>query len=107
MLLLLFSRLLSPQFLVWPVPFVAVAWAYGDRLSGRVFALASGITLAYVFRYDQFIGGSTGLAFLVCLRNALLLFVGVRLLVNGLRPAPALEGEAAHAAQHEPELIAG
>lgn len=90
--LLLSSRLLSPQFLVWALPFVAVAWARGDRVCGWAFAVATAITIAYLWLYPALLNGHPLLTSSVVFRNILLVVMAVRLFDGGLRPRPAADG---------------
>lgn len=77
---MLFSRILSPQYLVWLLPFAALAWLDGERVGTIAFAVASLLTTVVIDRYDSFAAGNRFLAALVVARNVLLLVVGVRLL---------------------------
>lgn len=86
--LLLSSRLLSPQFMVWPLPFVALAWAQGERAAGYLFAVASWITLLYLFFYRQLVRGSDLWAAVLVARNVLLLALAVRMIQTAFRPQP-------------------
>lgn len=88
--LLLSSRLFSPQFMVWPLPFAALAWAEGERLSGWLFGAASAVTLLYLFFYRQLVHGSDIWAFSVVLRNAILVVLAGRMIQVGLRPGRSL-----------------
>ena len=84
--LLISSRLLSPQFMVWPLPFAALAWANGERITGWLFGVASGITLLYLFFYRQLVQGSDFWALSVVVRNGLLVALAVRMIQVALRP---------------------
>jgi hypothetical protein len=84
--LLVSSRLLSPQFMVWPLPFAALAWANGERITGWLFGVASGITLLYLFFYRQLVQGSDFWALSVVVRNGLLIALAARMIQVGLRP---------------------
>jgi hypothetical protein len=88
--LLVSSRLLSPQFMVWPLPFAALAWAQGERITGWLFGIAAGITLLYLFFYAQLVHGSDLWATAVVVRNVLLVALGVRMIQVGLRPRRSL-----------------
>jgi hypothetical protein len=83
---MLFSRILSPQYLVWLLPFAALAWLDGERIGTIAFAVASALTVVVIDRYDAFAAGNRFLAAVVVLRNALLVVVGVRLLVMAFAP---------------------
>jgi len=85
--LLLSSRLLSPQFMVWPLPFAALAWASGERVTGWLFGVASGITLLYLFFYADLVRGSDFWAATLVVRNLLLIALAVRMIQVGLRSA--------------------
>lgn len=83
--LMLSSRLLSPQFLAWGLPFVAVAWARDERLAGVAFGAAVVISVVNLFAYDSLLHGSIVFTTLGVIRNSLIGVAGVRLLVVGLR----------------------
>jgi hypothetical protein len=92
--LMLSSRLLSPQFLAWGFPFVAVAWVRGERIAGVAFGAAAFITAVNIFGYEQLLNGSTFFDVLGVLRNALLGVAAARLLVFALtRPRAEPAGE--------------
>ena len=69
------SPLLSPQYLVWLVPFGAVAWVYGERVLGALVGLSVVATMLLTQVYgplnDDLPVGHGALAF----RNALLLAI--------------------------------
>jgi uncharacterized protein (TIGR03382 family) len=86
--LLLASRLLSPQFLSWLLPFAALAWAARERLVGGLYAASVGITMLYLCYYEDLVNGSTFWAAAVVVRNVLLLVMTVRMFQRGLAPEP-------------------
>jgi hypothetical protein len=90
--LMVLSRILSPQYLVWLLPFVALAWVDGERVATGAFAIASLTTLIVVEKYDAFIGGNRAMALAVVIRNALLVVVCVRFLQVALSPTRARAG---------------
>ena len=70
---MLFSRLLSAQYLVWPAPFVAVLWLRGRRVIGWLAVAAAWLTVAYLLRFDHgLIQGSKLVAALIVARNVAL-----------------------------------
>jgi len=89
--LLIFAPILSPQYVVWMLPFAALVVARGDRL---VAGLTAGITIittvSYVFVVDAANGDVWAIA-PVLVRNILLvalLVVAVQLLVGARATAP-------------------
>lgn len=72
LVLLLASRILSPQYLVWVAPFVVIVAARGDRRSGILYAVSAWLTLAVLAGYDAFLGGSVVLALMAIARNVAL-----------------------------------
>jgi hypothetical protein len=82
-----FGKVLSPQFVIWLVPFAALAWAW------REWAAAGAVTAAIVLtqfefpsRYWQLVAGDTGPVVLVGIRNLLLLVALTSLLVRVAAP---------------------
>jgi hypothetical protein len=68
------GKVLSPQFLVWLVPFGALAWTWGERRLALL--LAAGVLLTQVefpARYEELVDERTSLVLLVAARNATLL----------------------------------
>jgi len=72
LVVLLASHLLSPQYLVWPLPFMAAAWGAGERRATKAFAAAAFLTWAELMVYHDLIHGARWLAAVVVLRNGLL-----------------------------------
>jgi hypothetical protein len=85
--LMLLSRLLSPQYLVWAVPFLALARADGERRATGLFVLAACVTPGYLWGYKYFLQGNPALQGLVVGRNLLLAVTAVLLLRWALSPA--------------------
>ena len=56
--LLMWSPLLSPQFLVWIAPAAAIAWIEGDYLAATCAAVAIALTGAYWPHYMEILNGS-------------------------------------------------
>ncbi len=91
---LVLSPLLSPQFLVWLLPFAAIAAAHGERLVSRLVFVASGLSVALLALLPELIHGGTFALVVLALRNAvlvaLLAALAVRLIrSSGWRRAPA------------------
>jgi hypothetical protein len=84
---MLFSRILSAQYLVWLVPFVAVLWVRGRRAVGWLAMAAGWLTFAYIAWFENhLIKGSKLVAALVVARNATLVVLLV-VLVGAVRTA--------------------
>jgi hypothetical protein len=78
--LMLGSTLLSPQYVVWLLPGVAIAWSEGDRLPTAPAALAVLLTWVGSFTYGALLGADTLFLAIVVVRNlALLVAVGLAL----------------------------
>lgn len=71
--LMLTSRLLSPQYLVWMAPFVGILAVYYRRVVVW-FALAALLTIAELQFYGRFLEGSKLVAAVVVVRNLILVF---------------------------------
>jgi hypothetical protein len=68
------GKVLSPQFLVWLVPFGALAWTWGERTLALLLAAAVLLTqLEFPARYEELVDERTSLVLLVAARNAALL----------------------------------
>jgi len=77
------GKVLSPQFLVWLVPFAAVAWAWGERAAAGLCAAAMALTLVeFPVRYWDLVDGERGVVAIVAARNALVLAALVTLLAR-------------------------
>lgn len=81
---LLSQRLLSPQFLVWLVPFVAW-YRFADRTMAWVFGVGAWMTALVVQCYGSFLNRNTVLVSMVVVRNAMLLWIIGRLLQLAFR----------------------
>ena len=89
-----FGKVLSPQYLVWTVPWMALALAWRQHALAGTLAAATLLTFfEFPFRYGELIAGDTLTVAAVALRDALL--VGAvalalsSLAVRRRRPAPA------------------
>jgi hypothetical protein len=91
--LLLAARLLSPQFLVWALPFVVVVAARGGKRQGQLFAAAIGLTLVTNWSYTDLVFGAGWHALPVVARNAVLVVLAASLVRRALRMP-------AHSASH-------
>lgn len=86
-LLLLSSRILSPQYLVWMAPFAVLIAARGDRLCGAAFAVSSWLTLVVMLNYDALLLGGTKVGLVLVARNLALVLLGVSMLRGASRGA--------------------
>lgn len=69
-----FGQVLSPQYMVWLVPFAAACWAWGDRDLALLAGGASLLTLTWFpSRYFDVVDQDTGAVLLVAARNLTLL----------------------------------
>lgn len=75
-MLLVTSRILSPQYLVWVAPFAVLLAAQGDRRVGVLYAVSASLTLAVLLGYDSFLAGNAALAALAVARNLVLVALG-------------------------------
>ncbi|MGI8592943.1 MAG: glycosyltransferase 87 family protein [Solirubrobacteraceae bacterium] len=67
------GKVLSPQFVIWLVPFAALAWAWGERTVAALCAGAMALTLfEFPVRYWDLVDGDPGIVAIVGARNALL-----------------------------------
>jgi hypothetical protein len=91
---LVFSPLLSPQFLLWLLPFAAIAAAHGERLvTGLVFVVFA-MSTALLALLPELIHGGTFALFVLISRNAILIALlaalAIRLMQStGWRRAPS------------------
>jgi Glycosyltransferase family 87 len=68
------GKVLSPQYLIWLVPFAAAAWAWGDRAIALLCAAAAVLTqLEFPARYFDLVDQDPAVVALVGVRNAVLL----------------------------------
>jgi len=86
--LLVTSRIVSPQYLVWPLPFVTLAAVDGDRRLLGVYATSSLLTVAEIWHYDL---ASPVVAWVIVVRNVLLVWCTVHELRVALRPKHAFD----------------
>jgi hypothetical protein len=82
------GKVLSPQFVLWLVPFAALAWVWGERLVALLTAAAIGLTqVEFPSRYLDLVNRDGATILLVAARNALLLAALTTLLVRGAAAA--------------------
>jgi dolichol-phosphate mannosyltransferase len=86
--LLVFSALLSPQFMIWILPGAAIAWAEGDRLVAALVWLCAPLTGLEMHQFNWLLESRPHWILLVAVRN-LLLVAAVVLAVRSLRRQPA------------------
>jgi len=87
------GKVLSPQFVIWLVPFAALAWAWGRRVPAALCALAILLTqVEFPSRYFDLVDRHAGVIVLVAVRNGLLLAALVALLVPRRGDARTLGG---------------
>jgi hypothetical protein len=68
------GKVLSPQYLIWLLPFAAAAWAWGDRAIALLCAAAAVLTqLEFPARYFDLVDQDPAVVTLVGVRNAVLL----------------------------------
>ena len=68
------GKVLSPQFMVWLLPFAAVLWAWGERAPALLCALAAALTLVeFPGRYFDLVAEDPAAIAVVGARNAVLL----------------------------------
>jgi len=83
-----FGKVLSPQFVLWLVPFAAIAWAWREWPAAVATTVAVVATqLEFPSRYWDLVAGDTGPVVLVGFRNALLLVALTSLLARVAAPA--------------------
>lgn len=82
--LMLLSRILSPQYLVWALPFAALCWVQGERLGAGLFAAAAWLTTLINWQYQDLVSGNAAMKAVLLLRNVLLVGAGLELLRVGL-----------------------
>jgi Glycosyltransferase family 87 len=91
---LVLSPLLSPQFLVWLLPFAAIAAVHGERLVTGLAFIVFGLSVALLALLPELIHGGTFALVVLMIRNAVLLALLAALTVRlvqsaGWRRAPA------------------
>jgi ABC-type glycerol-3-phosphate transport system permease component len=87
---MLFSRILSPQYLVWVAPFVSVVWARGNRRAGYLYAAAVWLTIPILMWYLSLEHAQLAITLVLLVRNGLLLaLLGV--LTHAIRPAARID----------------
>jgi len=91
---LVLSSLLSPQFLVWLLPFAAIAAAHGERLVTGLAFIVFGLSVALLALLPELIHGGTFALVVLMSRNAVLLallaaLAGRLVQSAGWRRAPA------------------
>lgn len=82
--LMLCSRLLSPQYLTWLLPFMALAWIGGHRRLGLLYQVIVAMTIGLLLDYTAFVRGSELLAAVMVVRNVLLAVLAVGLCWAGV-----------------------
>ena len=91
---LVFSPLLSPQFLLWLLPFAAIAAAHGERVVTGLVFVVFGLSTALLALLPELIHGGTFALFVLISRNAFLIVLlaalAIRLMQStGWRRAPS------------------
>ena len=89
--LLVSTRIISPQYVIWVLPFVVLAATDGDRLIGPLFAATSLLTFADLMFYGSLGFTSPVLELILVARNALLIWCTVHELRAALRPKHAFD----------------
>jgi hypothetical protein len=86
-----FGKVLSPQYLVWLMPFAAIAWAWGARLPALLTLAAAAVTqLEFPSRYFRLLTGDGTTFAIVGVRNALLVAAAISLAAAAARsPSPS------------------
>ena len=96
-----FGKVLSPQFLIWTLPLIALALAWGERALAATLAAATVLTFVeFPYRYYDLVAEETFPVVVVALRN-LLLIGAVALSLRALAPAGAAQHAGRRAAVAE------
>lgn len=83
------GKVLSPQYMVWLVPFAAVAWAQGARLAaGLTLAAVAATQLEFPARYVDLVAADPAAIAIVAARNGLLLAAALSLAAGSARSRP-------------------
>jgi hypothetical protein len=94
---MIYSRILSPQYLVWIVPFAAILYAQGLRRPAKLVTAAGLMTVWFIYYYAELVDHSSGESspwHLVLLgRNILLVLLVIELARVAWLAAPAGDGE--------------
>jgi hypothetical protein len=68
------GKVLSPQFMIWLLPFAAVLWSWGDRAPALLCAAAAVLTqLEFPGRYFDLVAEDPAVIAVVAIRNGVLL----------------------------------
>ncbi|HEX2736899.1 MAG TPA: glycosyltransferase 87 family protein [Acidimicrobiia bacterium] len=70
--LLIFSPILSPQYVVWLLPFAAIASSFGDRLTSGLAIVVCALSTLLIYEIDAVIAGQSFALGVLALRNSLL-----------------------------------
>jgi hypothetical protein len=91
---LVFSRLLSVQFLVWLAPFIVMRAAQHPRIAG-LYAVINAITIGFAFLYGRLMDGNVFLEIVLVFRNVLLVGLTIAIVRAAFRPVtlPSEEAE--------------
>ncbi|HMF05202.1 MAG TPA: glycosyltransferase 87 family protein [Acidimicrobiia bacterium] len=84
---LVFSPLLSPQFLLWLLPFAAIAAVHGERLVTRLAFVVFVLTVALLALLPELIHGGTFAVLVLAARNAVLIALLAALAVRLVQSA--------------------
>jgi hypothetical protein len=80
--LLVFAPILSPQYILWMLPFAALATAWGDRLTGWITLAVSALTTFGLATIHAQTRGDLWATIPVAVRNLLLIVLGVHLVIE-------------------------
>jgi hypothetical protein len=90
--LLIFSALLSPQFIIWLLPGAAIAWVEGDRVLAFVAGACAPLTGLEMANWARVLDGQDAVLVLILVRNAVLLaalVLGILSLLRASARAPS------------------